>query len=54
MLSSTRTQEGLRGWGCQRALTVANNVAVDVDSCSYSPDDSAVTVAQKIAAKVAQ
>jgi serine/threonine-protein kinase len=54
MLSNTRTQEGLRGWGCQRALTVANNVAVDVDACSYNPGDSAVTVAQKIAAKLAK
>lgn len=53
VLTNTRTQEGLRGWGCQRALTVANNVAVDVDSCSYNPDDSAVTAAQKIAGKVA-
>lgn len=52
LLSNTRTQEGLRGWACQRALTVANNVAVDVDSCNYNPDDSAVAVAQKIAAKV--
>jgi PknH-like protein len=40
--------------GCQRALTVANNVAVDVDSCGYNPDDSAVTAAQKIATKVAK
>jgi serine/threonine-protein kinase len=54
MLSNTTTQEGVGGWACQRALTVANNVAVDVDACSFNPDDSAVTVANKIAAKVAK
>ena len=54
VLSATHTQEGQRGWACQRALTVANNVAVDVDSCSYNSDDSGVTIAHQIAAKVAK
>ena len=54
VLSATKTQEGQGGWACQRALTVANNVAVDVDSCSYNPDDSGVTIAHQIAAKVAK
>ncbi len=53
VLSATTTQEGENGWACQRALTVANNVAVDVKSCSYNPGDSAVTVADQIAAKIA-
>jgi PknH-like extracellular domain len=52
VLSATTTQEGQDGWACQRALTVANNVAVDVKSCSYNSDDSAVTVAHQIAAKI--
>ncbi|OMC53477.1 hypothetical protein A5745_21705 [Mycobacterium sp. IS-2888] len=42
---------------CQRALTVANNVAVDVGVCSNNLSDaqsnSAVNVARQIAAKVA-
>jgi serine/threonine kinase PknH len=51
-LRITNAQEGQGGWACQRALTVANNVAVDVNSCSYNPDDSGVKIAQQIAAKV--
>ena len=41
---------------CQRALTVANNVAIDVLACSEnrsdSRSDSAVNIAHQIAAKV--
>ena len=37
---------------CERALTVANNVAVDVDACSASPSGAAVNIADQIAAKV--
>jgi PknH-like extracellular domain len=51
-LSATRTQEGLGGWACQRALTVRNNVAVDVVSCAFGPEDTGVKIAQQIAAKV--
>lgn len=51
-LSATTAEEGANGWACQRALTVANNVAIDVMACSYSPADSAVTIAHQIAAKV--
>jgi hypothetical protein len=53
-LSATVTQEGQNGWACQRALTVANNVAIDIDSCSYNPGNSAISVAHQIADKVAK
>jgi serine/threonine-protein kinase len=37
---------------CERALTVANNVAIDIDACSASPSGAAVNIADQIAAKV--
>jgi hypothetical protein len=37
---------------CQRALTVAGNVIVDVTGCSTGQSDTAVVVARQIAAKV--
>jgi serine/threonine-protein kinase len=40
------------GLSCQRALTVANDVVIDVDACGPSPSDAAVTIAGQIAAKV--
>jgi serine/threonine kinase PknH len=40
------------GWGCERALAAANNVIIDVDACSANPNNSAVTLAHRIAAKV--
>jgi hypothetical protein len=52
-LSVTKTAEGGDGWTCQHALTVANNVAIDVTACSFNPNtDSAVNIAHQIAAKV--
>ncbi|OBI54041.1 sensor domain-containing protein [Mycobacterium sp. E787] len=54
-LSTSEVQEGGDGWSCQRALTVRNNVAIDVLACA-SPltDGSAVNIAEQIAAKVAR
>jgi serine/threonine kinase PknH len=56
-LTATQTLGGKWVWmSCQRALTVANNVAIDVLTCSEnqsdSQSDSAVNIANKIAAKV--
>jgi hypothetical protein len=51
-LKASKTREGGNAWTCQRALTVANNVAVDTVACSDSPSDSAVNIAAQIAAKV--
>jgi hypothetical protein len=51
-LSTTR--DGGKGWACQRALTVSNNIAVDVAACSVNPAQAAVIIAHQIAAKVAK
>jgi hypothetical protein len=37
---------------CQRALTVRNNVAIDVSTCGKDPGDTGVTVAKQIGGKV--
>ncbi len=54
-LSTSEVQEGGDGWSCQRALTVRNNIAIDVLACA-SPlaGGSAVDIAEQIAAKVAR
>jgi len=54
ILSTTATQLNARsgGWGCGRALAVRNNVVIDVNTCSANPTDSAVNIANQIAAKV--
>ena len=51
-LSSTSTEEGGNGWTCERALTVSNNVVIDVVACSYNQTDAAVNIAHQIATKV--
>jgi hypothetical protein len=51
-LSTSDTLKGGDGWACQRALTVRNNVAIDVAACSGSPTDAAVNIAGQIADKV--
>jgi serine/threonine protein kinase len=54
-LSATVTgflaRNGSRG-ACERALTVANNVAIDIDACGENPSGAAVNIADQIAAKV--
>jgi hypothetical protein len=40
------------GWACGRALAQRNNVVIDVNTCSANPADSAVNIANQIAAKV--
>ncbi|MBV8787029.1 MAG: sensor domain-containing protein, partial [Mycobacterium sp.] len=40
------------GWECQRALSVANNVIVDVNACGYHISDQAGQIADKIVTKV--
>jgi hypothetical protein len=55
MLITNQVQEGGDGWACQRALTVRNNVSIDIVTCSYTQSGAvAAGVAQQIAAKVAQ
>ncbi len=53
-LSTTATQQNANapGWACGRALATRNNVVIDVNTCSANPADSAVNIANQIAAKV--
>jgi serine/threonine protein kinase len=54
-LSATTTEVLGEGWTCQRALTVAKAVAIDVEACTKSDtplSGSALNIAQQIAAKV--
>ncbi|WP_375488306.1 sensor domain-containing protein [uncultured Mycobacterium sp.] len=51
-LSLQKTQQGANGWGCERALTVRNNVAVDIMACATPPGDAGLSIAHPIAAKV--
>ena len=54
-LSTSEVQEGGDGWACQRALTVRNNVAIDIVTCAYNQaGGSAVDIASQIAAKAAK
>ena len=52
-LSTTATQQNANtpGWACSPALAQRNNVVLDVDTCSANPADSAVNIANQIAAK---
>ncbi len=53
-LSTTAMQQNASapGWGCGRALALRNNVIVDINTCSTNPADSAVKIANQIAANV--
>jgi PknH-like extracellular domain len=60
-LSVTQNQDGVElVFSCHRALTVANNIVVDVMACSLNqtdaqsdtPSDAAINIAHQIAAKV--
>jgi hypothetical protein len=53
-LSTIATQQNARagGWACGRALAIKNNVIIDVNTCSADPKNSAVDIANQIAAKV--
>lgn len=54
-LSTSQVQEGGDGWTCQRALTVRNNISIDVVTCAYSQSGSAATdIVTKIAANAAK
>jgi len=54
-LSTSQVQEGGDGWTCQRALTVRNNISIDVVTCTYNQSGStAIEIAQQIAARAAK
>ena len=54
-LSIVATQQNAAapGWGCGRALAHRNNIIIDINTCSANPADSAVKIADQIAANVA-
>lgn len=53
ILHTVATQkEAAPPWACGRALSLRNNVIIDVNTCSAEPGDSAVRIAQEIGAKV--
>jgi PknH-like extracellular domain len=53
-LSTTATQQeaAAPGWACGRALSLRNNVIVDINTCSAAPGDSALRIAEQIGVKV--
>lgn len=53
-LSTIATQQNAKapGWACGRALVTRNNVIVDVNTCSANPADTAVNIADQVAAKI--
>ncbi|MCV6965494.1 sensor domain-containing protein [Mycobacterium intermedium] len=54
-LTTSQVQEGGDGWTCQRALTVRNNISIDVVTCAYSlPGRVAVDIVDKIVTKAAK
>ena len=53
-LSTTANQQNASapGWGCGRALALRNNVIIDINTCSANSADSALKIADQIAANV--
>ena len=53
-LSTTATQlnASAPGWSCERALALRNNVVIDINTCSANATDSALKIANQIAANV--
>jgi hypothetical protein len=53
-LSTTTTllNASAPGWACGRAIALENNVIIDINTCSANPADSAVKIADQIAANV--
>jgi PknH-like extracellular domain len=54
ILTVRRSLEGGDGYACQLALTVRNNVAVDVEACSYDQRDFAINIARQVADRIAK
>ncbi len=51
-ITMLETQEGAEGWECQRVMSVANNVIVDINSCGYHITDQGGALADKIVDKI--
>ncbi len=52
VLTITRSEQDLPGWSCQRAMTVQNNVVVDLSACAMNIDDRGAELARRIAHKI--
>ncbi|OBF93224.1 putative lipoprotein LppH [Mycolicibacterium flavescens] len=50
---ATLQEAAAPGWACGHAVTLENNVIIDVNTCSANPGDSAARIARQIAEKVA-
>ncbi|MGO8769908.1 MAG: sensor domain-containing protein [Mycobacterium sp.] len=48
----TDTQEGGDGWGCQRVMSLANNVIVDIRACAYRVNDQGTRIVDRIVANI--
>ncbi|QUR68493.1 serine/threonine-protein kinase PknH/PknJ [Mycobacterium spongiae] len=48
------TQEGADGWECQRAMSAANNVIVEVNACGFHITNQAGEIAEKMVENVNQ
>jgi PknH-like protein len=55
VLSTTVTEQNAAapGWGCGRAMSLRNNVVIDINTCSANPADTALRIANQIAENVA-
>jgi serine/threonine kinase PknH len=51
-ISLVNTQEAAKGWQCQRTMSLANNVIVDLNACAYKLNNQAGQVSDKIIAKI--
>jgi hypothetical protein len=54
ILTIVRVEEGGEGWSCQRAMTAANNIVIDVSACADNIGDRGAQIATRIAQKIAQ
>ncbi|MCB0949848.1 MAG: sensor domain-containing protein [Mycobacterium sp.] len=50
---AVHTDAAAPGWACGRALVHQNNIIADVNTCSAAPGDTALRIANQIAANVA-
>ena len=50
--TATQPNASAPGWGCERALALRNNVVIDINTCSANAADSALKIAEQIAANV--
>nr|WP_165964958.1 sensor domain-containing protein [Mycobacterium eburneum] len=51
-LTVTQSQQNTPGWGCQRAMRVSNNVAIDVIACKMHADDEGTAIIDQIDARL--